>query len=126
MTILDTNFILSLFNQADGNHEKAKDIFFSLDEDEKIKIPFIVAAELTLSEDSGKILEASKAICSKFLVSSEEDLAYISKMPVKTKRKLKANDCLLIALCKRYDAELLTFDKSLKNQKKKFQSNGQR
>ncbi len=114
MKILDTNFIISLFNQTDKNHTTAKDMFFSLGEDEKIRVPFIVAAELAVSEDSRKLLEASKAISSKFLVNSETDLDYISKTPTKTKKQLKANDCLLIALCERHNADLMTFDKALK------------
>lgn len=100
-------------------------MFFSLGEDEKIRVPFIVAAELAVSEDSRKLLEASKAISSKFLVNNETDLDYISKTPTKTKKQLKANDCLLIALCERYNADLMTFDKALKtnfsiNQIKKY------
>lgn len=113
MKILDTNFICSLFNQTDQNHDKAKDIFFEIDEDEKLLIPFIVAAELAISNDARKLLSASKKITPRFLASNEDDLNYVAKLPDRLRRKLKANDCLIIALCKRKKAELLTFDKSL-------------
>ena len=115
MTILDTNFICSLFNQLDSNHHKAKEIFFALDDSEKIAIPFIVAAELCISDDAEKYLHAARLISGRFSPNSIEDLEFITELTSNTNNSnsLKANDCLIIALCHRLDAELLTFDKKL-------------
>jgi predicted nucleic acid-binding protein len=113
MKILDTNFICSLLNQSDANHSKAKDIYFAIDDDEKIKIPFIVAAELSIHIHANKYFYAAKQITSKFIVNNEADLDFVLKISDKTRTKLKANDCLILALCKRLNADLLTFDKQL-------------
>ena len=113
MKILDTNFICSLFNQSDVNHSRAKDIFFEIPETEKIKIPYIVAAELSVNKEGTKYLYAAKQITTKFITNNEADLDYILTIPDRSKIKLKANDCLILALCKRAKAELLTFDKLL-------------
>ena len=113
MKILDTNFICSLFNQLDPNHQKAKDIFFDIDDNEKISVPFIVATELSVSSNSSKYLSAAKEISSRFIPNNEDDLDYITSLSNSKKHTLKANDCLIISLCKRLKAELLTFDKKL-------------
>jgi len=113
MKILDTNFVCSLFNQSDFNHEKALNIFFNIENDEKVKIPFVVAAELSVNENRKKYLRATKEITVKFLTNNESDLEFITNLALKSTKKLKANDCLIIALCQRLNADLLTFDKKL-------------
>ena len=111
--ILDTNFIYSLFNAFDSNHQAAKEILFGFDEADEIKIPFIVAAELAVNPDAGKLLQGVSALASKFSKNNESDLEFISSLPPKTKQKLRANDCLILSLCQRYKAELVSFDKAL-------------
>ena len=113
--ILDTNFIYSLFNSFDSNHQAAKDILFGFKEADEIKIPFIVAAELAVNPDAGKLLQGASALASKYTKNNEADLEFISALPLKTKRKLRANDCLILSLCRRYHAELVSFDKALVN-----------
>lgn len=113
MKILDTNFICSLFNQSDVNHSKAKDVFFEIPSAETIKIPYIVAAELSVNKEGAKYLYAAKQMTTKFITNNEADLDYILTIPDKSKSKLKANDCLILALCKRLKADLVTFDKLL-------------
>ena len=93
MKILDTNFICSLFNQSDVNHSRA--------------------AELSVNKEGTKYLYAAKQITTKFITNNEADLDDILTIPDRSKIKLKANDCLILALCKRAKAELLTFDKLL-------------
>ena len=113
MKILDTNFIFSLFNPLDSNHSKAKNIIFEIRDEEKIRVPFVVASELCIDKDGGKYLYAVKQITTKFINSSDADLDCIINFPNKIKSQLKANDCLILALCKRLNADLLTFDKTL-------------
>ena len=113
MKLLDTNFISSLFNPDDVNHTRAKEIMFSISDEEKVRVPYVVGAELSISEDGEKYLYAARQITSKFVSNSEQDLDYIINLPAKSRAKLKANDCLLLALCKRLNAEILTFDKVL-------------
>lgn len=113
MYILDTNFVISLLNTSDRNHKKAKEIFFDIPENEQVKIPFVVVAELAISKNSKKYINASKAISKKFLINNEDDLEQISTMPYRKKNSLKANDCLILKLCERKKAKLLSFDKNL-------------
>ena len=40
-------------------------------------------------------------------------LDYIAGIPDKIKGKLKSNDCLILALCKRFNSDLVSFDKGL-------------
>lgn len=79
-----------------------------------VRIPFIVAAELSVSPYSDKYLFAAKEISTRFIPNNEDDLEFITNLPDKLKKGLKANDCLIISLCKRTGGELLTFDKKLK------------
>lgn len=113
MVILDTSFINSLFEEKDSNHEEAKKIFFNLDEDENIKIPLIVAFELVIHEEYEKLLFASKKITTRFLNNNEDDITFVKTMSYATRKKLKANDCMIIALTVRKKAQLITFDKNL-------------
>jgi predicted nucleic acid-binding protein len=113
MTILDTSFFCSFYNNFDVNHQEAKKMFFALDDDELIKIPFIVAAEITVSKDGDKLLSIAKQLSQRFISNNEDDLDYILEIPNKIKGKLKSNDCLIIALCKRLNADLISFDKGL-------------
>ena len=113
MKILDTNFICSLFRPEDANHTKAVDQFFALPEEEKIIIPFIVASELIINRDGCNLLYVSKQLTPKFQINNEADLDFIINLPDKVRTKLRANDCLILALCDRLNANLLTFDKKL-------------
>lgn len=114
MRILDTNFVFSLLNTLDENHQKAKDIFFQIKDDEELKIPYIVVAELIVDKDGDYYFEASRNISKRFLMNNEEDVKFIKAMPINIKKKLRANDCLILALCMRKKVELITFDKQLK------------
>ncbi len=111
--ILDTNFLCSFFDLLDSNHEKAKAVFFDQLGEDELKVPYVVAAELLVNDMSAKYFPAVTAITNRYVKNNEADLEFISGLPGKLKRKLKANDCLILALCKRYNAELISFDKNL-------------
>lgn len=113
MTILDTNFIFSLLNTLDKNHGKASDLFFGLSEDINIKVPYIVAAELAVNKYGIKYVSIARKISKRFILNTDDDLEFIQKMPYTMSRKIKSNDCLILAICKRKNAELITFDKQL-------------
>lgn len=113
MKILDTNFIFSLLNKADVNHKKAADIFLGLDEDVDLKVPYIVAAELAISRKGSYLVSIARKISKRFVSSTEKDLEFIESMPYDVRKKIKSNDCLILAICKRNNAELITFDKNL-------------
>ncbi|MEI7579684.1 MAG: PIN domain-containing protein [bacterium] len=113
MTIIDTNIICSLFDPNDSNHEKATNHFFNIPENEEIRIPFIVASELAIDPASKKFYLGIKAITKKFLPNNETDIEFILDLPMSIKKQLKANDCLILALCQRHHARLLTLDKNL-------------
>ncbi len=113
--VLDTNFIQSLWSQSDSNHKKALEVANNINQDDEIIIPVIVVAELLASPSSNKIdvVEACKTICDHFELSISKDLKFISQAPYKLRKKLKANDMMLLAICDRYKADLVTFDKHL-------------
>jgi predicted nucleic acid-binding protein len=113
MLILDTSFFCSFYNNFDVNHQASKKLFFDLDDDIEIMIPYVVAAEIAVSKDGVKLLSIAKQISRRFINNNESDLDYVLNIPEKHKNKLKSNDCLILALCKRLDADLLTFDKRL-------------
>ena len=111
--MLDTSFFCSFYNIFDVNHQDAKKLFFDLDDSEKIKIPYVVAAEIAVNKDSIKLLSIAKQLSQRFITNNDEDLEYISETVKKLDTSLKANDFLILALCKRYHAKLLSFDKKL-------------
>jgi len=113
MVMIDTNFFCSFYNNFDVNHQIAKELFFDLDDDEQIKIPYVVAAEIAVSKDSIRLLNIAKQLSQRFVTNNDEDLEYISKFAQERDSSLKANDFLILALCKRYRAKLLSFDKKL-------------
>ncbi len=112
--VLDTNFIFSLLVSHQPNHKEALNTFSQIDKN-KIIIPFVVVAELVIAEEHIDFLAVCKKL-SKFRIvdSIEDDLNFVSKeIDFLSRRVLKSNDCLILAICKRYNAKLITLDKKL-------------
>lgn len=112
--ILDTNFLHSLFVKEDALHGKAKEILIKLEKLGEFLIPFIVAAELLIAEKDGMdFIKACRKLSKKFVKNTENDLIFIQSLPANDRKTLKANDCLIWAITKRFNAKLITFDKKL-------------
>lgn len=110
---IDTSFLVALLDANDVHAEAAVTKFQELEKDVEIFIPFIVLAEIVVGDRQGDALEKIREIPSKIEYSQNEDLIFMYRFNLKTRRMLKANDCLVIATCKRLNAELLTFDQNL-------------
>jgi predicted nucleic acid-binding protein len=111
--ILDTNFILSFLILNEPLNMDAIKIFSELPEDSEFIVPQIVAAELSISEEQHHLIFKSRIFAQKFTSNNENDLDYINSLSIEIKKPLKAIDCLILALCKRYNAKLITFDTKL-------------
>lgn len=111
--ILDTSFLLGLFNPDDGHHEAARRQF-SLIEGFWCSIPSIVCAELLVQQKEGvRLIEACKEIQKQFTPLTEKELRIIAKIPERRRKTLKANDCVILAHALNLQAKLLTFDQKL-------------
>jgi|SRR5690606_28949232 len=112
--VLDSSFLLSLTKLKDSNHQRAKNIFRELSESSKVIIPAIVIAEsLVSSVDLAFDLKVYKRISSSFEQTIETDYLFFQSIPLDKRKTLKANDCCILAICKRKKAKLLTFDSKL-------------
>lgn len=113
--ILDTNYIQSLISVDDINHKKALLLEQKLEYPNTIIIPQLVVAEL-MAGPSSEILnmyDVCSELADKLEGTTRKDLISISKMSYKIRKKLKANDLLILAICIRLNGELVTFDKKL-------------
>jgi predicted nucleic acid-binding protein len=111
--ILDTSFLQALLNSEDVHSTEALEIIADLPEEAQIAIPYIVVAELLIGKESEGVIDSCKEISKRFVRNRSEDLDYISTMKYSIRKKLKANDCLILSVSKRLSAKLLTFDKLL-------------
>jgi len=115
--ILDTSFLLALLNPKDLLHKKAIDQVFSIEADIiRFEIPLVCAVESIIKAEHPEKITAylTELIDQKdFEVTIKDDLDFITNLPSKTRCKLKANDCSILAICKRLNAKLLTLDKKL-------------
>lgn len=109
--LLDTNFLIALDNSKSEYHKKAVNLFQSID-NSLIFIPAIVVAEFLVGFEKVNVgLRICNEISSTdFLQVENQDLEFLNKISLKTRKKLKANDSLVIALAKRYNAKLYSFD----------------
>lgn len=115
--ILDTSLILALLNPRDVLHKQAKDLLFSIEDDTiSFEIPLVCAIETLIKNPYPKAcatLLAELINNRDFELTTTTDLEYISRLPIKIRTVLKANDCSIIAICNRLKAPLLTLDKRL-------------
>lgn len=120
--VLDTNVLCALFDENDVHHEAAGHLFHEISGC-RIFLPCIVAAELLAGDVPGKkLLELCKNLTDAFLASTERELTVISGFPAALRKKLKANDCLVLAHAIHHHADLFTFDEKLKKAYSKLQA----
>ncbi len=110
--IIDTNFFCSYINIDDPKYSEAGELIRDYS-GYKFIIPSIVVAELIASGFSIDFIKYCKIYTSKFINISEDDLSFMQKLKPELRRSLKSADCILLAIAKRYNAEILTFDKKL-------------
>ena len=118
--VLDTNFIFSFFDYDDNNNEKALRIFAGLDDKTEFIVPEVVVAELLIKESKFDFLMITKHFSRTYYRNNDKDLDFISNLDQRIKKPLKAVDCLILALCKRHNVRLLTFDKKLEKSYRKL------
>jgi predicted nucleic acid-binding protein len=111
--VLDTNFIYSILEREDPNSLDACKIFHKIYKNGRLLVPYIVAAELMIGKDVKEINEALVGMRVEIKLNNIDDLDYLKKIDIFRRKSLKANDCLIIALCDRLNATLVTFDKKL-------------
>jgi predicted nucleic acid-binding protein len=115
--VLDTSLILALLNKNDTQHQVAKDKIFNLESNSlKFEIPMVCYLEALNKNPFPEIFTKLLAeLINKrgFELTTEADGKYVASLPLQIRTKLKSNDCSIIAITKRLNAELLTLDKYL-------------
>ena len=115
--VLDTSFLLVMMNPHDPMYTQAKEKLFSITNDSVLfEIPIICAIEgLIQNPHPEDFIAKLSSIINKrdFELTQKSDLEYISTLPLKIRATLKANDCSILAISKRLNAQLLTLDKKL-------------
>jgi len=112
--ILDSSFVISLIKLSDSNHKEAVSLLTNLPENANLIIPSVVVAEsIIFSRNVLKDLELIKKISNKFQEPLEDDYLSFQKISLDSRKSLKANDCLILAISIRKKARVLTFDKKL-------------
>ena len=124
MKILDSSVVIALFKADDVHHEKAKQIFFQVDD---CIIPNYILVEVLSILKMKCGLEAVKK-CTEFLYNSEgidiheihqETFDEATTYYVNHKNNLSFPDALLLRLSKKTKIPLMTFDKELEKLCKK-------
>lgn len=114
--VLDTSFLQALWSADDVLHNHALEISKGIPADSIIIISSLVVAELLMGKSSEKIdvIKSANLIAGTLEPVLESDLLLIQSQISQEKRQsLKAIDCLLLTLCIRKKAELVSFDKRL-------------
>lgn len=113
--VLDTSFISSLYFENDSNHKTAKEMMWSVgDEEAKFVVPFVVAAELSIANLTNiNLVEKALILVPDFTMSTMADIEFIKSLDKIKRASLKANDCLVFAMAARLNAKLWTFDQKL-------------
>ncbi|WKZ29722.1 MAG: type II toxin-antitoxin system VapC family toxin [Candidatus Dojkabacteria bacterium] len=121
--ILDSSFLYALFVPDDILHRKAHEIYAQLLEEElPLHVPFNALVELYASGEDYPFSKFVDEIAEELEFSEAKDIAFIKTLPSRTRRSLKANDCMILAIAKRKKSQLVTFDRKLKNAAKKYLS----
>jgi predicted nucleic acid-binding protein len=111
--ILDTNVLVALVDPQDAHNSDASEIVEQLNQD--VLLPVIVLAEFLSGQvDATATFQKLQKKWRDITYSTEEELGIMTEFPQKTRKKLKANDCLILAQCITQDANLITFDANLK------------
>jgi predicted nucleic acid-binding protein len=115
--VLDTNFLVSLLNDKDVNHQQAKDIAATI-EDSYITIPFVVIAEIMSYTKNKKlrdvVLDNTIQILSNIFFLSEENIDEYMRFTHQLKHSFTAIDSIVLYCATSTNSELITLDKKLK------------
>ena len=114
----DTSFIVSLLNDKDSNHKKAKDIAKTINND-YIIIPSVVIAEIMNYTKNKKfrdvILENTMEILSEISFLDMENLDDYIKFRYSIENALTATDSIILYSTISTNSKLITFNKKLDN-----------
>ena len=124
MLVLDSSYLVALFNRADALHEKALEKRLQIPTEENLLLPEYVALELATilgirgdisisSKSLEKLLTAKEVI---FVPCSEFFMETLKEFSTEKKFALSFVDCALLVIAKTYEAdEILTFDANLQS-----------
>lgn len=112
--VIDTNFISTIMDNHDPNNKWAISTINTIGRTHhRFIIPFIVVAELLAGNTDNDFIEICKVFSKSFPKNTEKDLIFIKSIDPAKRASLKANDLLILAIKKRFNAKLLTYDKKL-------------
>lgn len=112
--LFDTSFLCALHDDNDPHCTEATEMFSA--SGAHIIIPAIVMAEFLMGDVAcDRMIETCRKLCGSFLQTTERELIHIASFPYPLRKKLKSNDCLILAHARQHKAELYTFDDTLLN-----------
>jgi predicted nucleic acid-binding protein len=115
---LDTNFIVSLLNEKDSNHKKAKEIAKTINND-YILIPSVVIAEIMSYTKNKKfrdtVLNNTMKILSEIFFLNLDNLEEYVQFRSDFDSSLTAIDSIILYSAISTNSKLITFDKKLDN-----------
>lgn len=110
----DTNFLFGLFNENDTLHKNAVEKYLLLQADSYFITSELVLAELLCSGENIDFLDKIKTLNVDIISSDLETIVSMEKLISANKRRsLKAIDSIILAQCKIYGCELISFDEKL-------------
>lgn len=113
-TIIDTNVLIALTNKNDSLHEAAKEAVTGL-QGSRVLLPVLILTEVLILEPHPlSVVEKCRTYWPDIIATTEEEMLLVAEFPVEVRKKLKANDCLILAHCLVHEARLLTFDRKLR------------
>lgn len=113
--VFDTSFLQSYLNKKDANFLNSREIFRSIGKNFKPIVPIVVVGELICgTKDEDSVVRFLNVLTNnKYEPITKIDINYLKNMDASLRRGLKSNDCFVLSICYRYNAELLTFDRKL-------------
>ncbi len=119
--VVDTSFLLSSLDPDDAFYTIAASDLTHVDYGDEIIIPLISVSEFLIGQKNiEKGISYCKSFCENFEMITESDLEFFENLDINQRKSLKSNDCLILAICKRKKAKLLTFDARLEKAYKKL------
>ena len=121
--ILDTSFLSSYLNKSDVNHEKALDVYAQIVQNEQDSVDLLVSVNVLIEllvgiKKLGKrkikqVLEFVDVFADQVVDIGLGDIGEFGEYLDYSKVNITPIDQYLLFLAKKYDAEILTFDKEL-------------
>ncbi|MFW5702991.1 MAG: type II toxin-antitoxin system VapC family toxin [Candidatus Dojkabacteria bacterium] len=109
--LLDTNFLIALLDEGNDKHKDAMEIAYGFAGDSNFVIPSFVVAEMLVGTDQHETVFAFlDRLTDAFEGITSIDLRYIGQIKSELRKRLRANDCLVLAISSRTKAKVVTFD----------------